>query len=167
MPVIQTTDLAKSFGKINAVAGISLSVEKGELFCLVGPDGAGKSTIIRMLCGIIAPTSGSATVLGNDTQKSKTELVKKIGYLSQRFSLYGDLSVDENIEFFARIHRVGQFAPPKVALEDLIKSHTTGPKSEAHASQKSRELPANSRLSRIPVRHLGGGLAPLPRCATK
>ena len=121
MPVIETTDLAKTFGKINAVAGISMSVEKGELFCLVGPDGAGKSTISRMLCGIIAPTSGTATVLGNDTQKNKTDLVKKIGYLSQKFSLYGDLTVDENIEFFARIHRVEKFAPRREELLEFTR----------------------------------------------
>jgi len=121
MPVIDTKDLAKSFDKIKAVDGISFSVEKGELFCLVGPDGAGKSTIIRMLCGIIPPTSGSATVLGNDIQKNKTELVKKIGYLSQRFSLYGDLTVDENIEFFARIHLVEDFSKRREELLDFTR----------------------------------------------
>ncbi|MDP4221355.1 MAG: ABC transporter ATP-binding protein [Bacteroidota bacterium] len=121
MSVIETTDLAKSYGKLTAVDGISMKVEKGELFCLVGPDGAGKSTIIRMLCGIIAPSSGTATVLGNDTQKDKSELVKKIGYLSQRFSLYGDLTVDENIEFFARIHHVREFTARREELLDFTR----------------------------------------------
>src|ERR1051325_4876592 len=121
MPVIETTELSKNFDKIKAVEGISMSVEKGELFCLVGPDGAGKSTIIRMLCGIIAPDSGNAVVLGFDTQKQKSEIVKKIGYLSQKFSLYGDLTVDENIEFFARIHRVENFSARREELLDFTR----------------------------------------------
>src|SRR5579863_6001088 len=103
MNTIETLDLAKAFGAVKAVDGITMNVGKGELFALVGPDGAGKSTTIKMLCGILTPTGGSATVLGCDTRTDKEELVKKIGYLSQRFTLYGDLTVDENIEFFARI----------------------------------------------------------------
>ncbi len=121
MSVIETQELAKSFGKIAAVDGISMIVEKGELFCLVGPDGAGKTTTIRMLCGIIAPSGGNASVLGYDTQKQKKEIVKKIGYLSQKFSLYGDLTVDENIEFFARIHLVENFAPRREELLEFTR----------------------------------------------
>jgi ABC-2 type transport system ATP-binding protein len=79
------------------------------MFGLVGPDGAGKTTTLRMLCGILAPTSGSAHVLGKDVVKAPDSVKKEIGYLSQRFSLYGDLSVDENIEFFAEINGVYSF----------------------------------------------------------
>ncbi|MFI5263295.1 MAG: ABC transporter ATP-binding protein [Candidatus Kapaibacterium sp.] len=121
MSVIETHELAKTYDTIAAVDGVSMTVEKGELFCLVGPDGAGKSTVIRILCGIIPPTGGSATVLGFDSQKQKTEVVKKIGYLSQKFSLYGDLTVDENIEFFARIHRVEDFTKRREELLEFTR----------------------------------------------
>ena len=116
-PVIQTIDICKSFEEVKAVDRLRLTINAGEMFGLVGPDGAGKTTAIRMLCGILAPTSGSALVLGHDIVK-KADLVKKqIGYLSQRFSLYGDLSVDENIEFFAEINKVYDF---KKQREELL-----------------------------------------------
>jgi ABC-2 type transport system ATP-binding protein len=121
MSVIEINGLEKTFGKIKAVDGISMAVEKGELFCLVGPDGSGKSTTIRILCGIIPATGGSASVLGFDTAKQKTEIVKKIGYLSQKFTLYGDLTVDENIEFFARIHHVENFTDRREELLDFTR----------------------------------------------
>lgn len=103
---IKIKDLRKSFGDLRAVNGIHLDVAKGEMFGLVGPDGAGKTTTIRMLCGLIEPDEGSAEILGLDLIKQRKSIIKDIGYLSQRFSLYGDLSVDENIEFFADIHGV-------------------------------------------------------------
>lgn len=103
---IKIEGLKKSFGDVLAVNGISLDVGKGEMFGLVGPDGAGKTTTIRMLCGLIEPDSGKATLLGLDLVKERKNITKDIGYLSQKFSLYGDLSVDENIEFFADIHGV-------------------------------------------------------------
>jgi ABC-2 type transport system ATP-binding protein len=105
-PVIEMKRLSRSFGTINAVRDLQLSVGEGEMFGLVGPDGAGKTTTIRMLCGILAPSSGTATILGHDVVKEPDEIKRQIGYLSQRFSLYGDLTVDENIEFFAEINQV-------------------------------------------------------------
>ncbi len=96
----------KKFGDVVAVDNLSLDVRKGEMFALVGPDGAGKTTVIRMLCGVSGPTSGSIHVLGYDVTKEPEEVKKRIGYLSQKFSLYGDLTIDENIEFFADIHGV-------------------------------------------------------------
>jgi ABC-type multidrug transport system, ATPase component len=82
------------------------------MFGLVGPDGAGKTTTIRLLCGILAADSGTALVLGRDMGLERGEIKSRIGYLSQRFSLYGDLTIDENIEFFAEIHGVGDLGPP-------------------------------------------------------
>ena len=106
MDAIRIESTTKKFGDIVAVDNLSLEVQKGEMFALVGPDGAGKTTTIRMLCGITPPTSGNLTVLGFDVKKHIGEVRKRIGYLSQKFSLYGDLTVDENIEFFAEIHGV-------------------------------------------------------------
>jgi ABC-2 type transport system ATP-binding protein len=107
--VIKIDNLKKSYVRINAVKNVSLSVEAGEMFGLVGPDGAGKTTTIRILCGLLKPDSGSVNVLGSDLKKKKKEIQNQIGYLSQKFSLYGDLSIDENIEFFADIHNVKDF----------------------------------------------------------
>lgn len=103
---IEIEGLRKSFGDLTAVNGIYLDVKKGEMFGLVGPDGAGKTTTIRMLCGLLEPDGGKAQILGLDLVKQRKNITKDIGYLSQKFSLYGDLSVDENIEFFADIHGV-------------------------------------------------------------
>ncbi len=115
--VIQISQLSKSFGPIKAVDRISFDIHRGEMFGLVGPDGAGKTTTLRMLCGILAPTSGSASVLGYDIVQKADAVKKEIGYLSQRFSLYGDLSIDENIEFFAEINTVYDF---KKQREELL-----------------------------------------------
>jgi ABC-2 type transport system ATP-binding protein len=108
-PVIETKGLSRSFGSIKAVDSLRLSVGEGEMFGLVGPDGAGKTTTIRMLCGILAPSSGTATILGHDVVREPDAIKRQIGYLSQRFSLYGDLTVDENIEFFADINKVYEY----------------------------------------------------------
>ena len=102
--VININGLKKSYGEHLAVDQVRYAVKRGEMFGLIGPDGAGKTTTIRMLVGLLMPASGSADVLGFDIVKQKNLLKDKIGYLSQRFSLYGDLTIDENIEFFADIH---------------------------------------------------------------
>jgi ABC-2 type transport system ATP-binding protein len=107
--VIKIENLKRSYGDIIAVNGVSYSVAKGEMFGLVGPDGAGKTTTIRMLIGLLNPDSGNAEVLGYDIKTQKNKIKDEIGYLSQRFSLYGDLTIDENIEFFADIHGVKNF----------------------------------------------------------
>lgn len=107
--VIKINDLRKSYGSVLAVDGVSYDVNRGEMFGLVGPDGAGKTTTIRMLVGLLRSEGGEAEILGYNL-KNQTSLIKdEIGYLSQRFSLYGDLTIDENIEFFADIHSVKQF----------------------------------------------------------
>jgi len=100
---VEVYDLRKEFGQLTAVNGISFHIRKGEIFGLLGPNGSGKSTTIRMLCGVIRPTAGTGTVLGHDILK-ETELIKqKIGYMSQHFSLYGDLTVNENLDFYGNI----------------------------------------------------------------
>ncbi len=106
---VETRGLAKRFEAVEAVRPLDLAIREGEMFGLVGPDGAGKTTTIRMLCGILEPTAGDASVLGYGLVRDADEIKKRIGYLSQRFSLYGDLTVDENIEFFAEIHLVRDF----------------------------------------------------------
>ena len=110
LPAIETRELSRTFGATTAVAGVTLSVARGEMFGLVGPDGAGKSTLIRLLCGLLKPSGGLGSVLGYNLDTGSEQIKSRIGYLSQNFTLYGDLSVDENIEFFAEIHGVRSFA---------------------------------------------------------
>jgi ABC-2 type transport system ATP-binding protein len=103
-PAIEAVGLTKRFGAFTAVNALDLSVRQGEIFGLLGSNGAGKSTAIRMLCGLLTPTSGSARVLGVDVAKDPEGLKRRIGYMTQRFSLYDDLSVRENLEFFGGIY---------------------------------------------------------------
>jgi len=114
---VETRGLGRTFETVEAVHSLDLEVREGEMFGLVGPDGAGKTTTIRMLCGIIKPTSGQASVLGYDVVQDAEQLKSRIGYFSQKFSLYGDLTVDENIEFFAEIHLVRDF---RARREELL-----------------------------------------------
>ncbi|MFA3781474.1 ABC transporter ATP-binding protein [Melioribacteraceae bacterium 4301-Me] len=107
--IIKIKELRKSYGSIIAVDGVTYEVNRGEMFGLVGPDGAGKTTTMRMLVGLLNPDGGNAEVLGYDLLTQKNLTKDEIGYLSQRFSLYGDLSIDENIEFFADIHGVKNY----------------------------------------------------------
>jgi drug efflux transport system ATP-binding protein len=114
---VETRGLGRTFETVEAVRSLDLTVREGEMFGLVGPDGAGKTTILRMLCGLLAPTSGRASVLGFDVVKDAARLKSRIGYFSQKFSLYGDLTVDENIEFFAEIHLVRDY---RARREELL-----------------------------------------------
>jgi ABC-2 type transport system ATP-binding protein len=99
-------DLEKRFGDFVAVSRVSLDVKKGEIFGFLGPNGAGKSTTIRMLCGILTPSGGSGTVAGFDIIRETEKIKNNIGYMSQRFSLYEDLTVEENIDFFSGIYKI-------------------------------------------------------------
>jgi len=103
---VLVNDLTKSFGGFTAVDQVTFSIPKGEIFGLLGPNGAGKTTTIRMLCGILKPTSGQGSVLGFDISKEPEEIKKRIGYMSQHFSLYNDLTARENIQFYASIYGV-------------------------------------------------------------
>jgi ABC-2 type transport system ATP-binding protein len=107
-PALEIRDLVKTFGDFVAVDHVSFQVTKGEIFGFLGPNGAGKSTVIRMLCGLLTPTSGWGAVAGFDVTKNPEEIRKNIGYMSQKFSLYDDLTVEENIDFFSRIYSVPQ-----------------------------------------------------------
>jgi len=119
--IIETDRLTRTFGDLVAVRDVSLGVRRGEIFGVLGPNGAGKSTTIRMLCGILDPTSGTGRVVGHDIRR-EPELVKQsIGYMTQRFSLYEDLTVHENLIFYAGIYgipRSGRRARVKQVIED-------------------------------------------------
>jgi ABC-2 type transport system ATP-binding protein len=103
---VRTHDLVKRFGDFVAVDHVSLEVARGEIFGFLGPNGAGKSTTIRILCGLLEPTEGAANVAGFDVRSEPEQIKKRIGYMSQRFSLYDDLTVEENIDFFSGIYGV-------------------------------------------------------------
>jgi len=112
---IQTTNLTKSFESLTAVKDLNLEVKTGEIFGLVGPDASGKTTTLRMLCGILPPDRGGAIVAGCDIRKETESLKEKVGYLPQRFGLYGDLTVLENINFYADLYQV----PKKSRVERI------------------------------------------------
>jgi len=109
---VSVKDLTRTFGDFVAVDRINLEVKKGEIFGFLGPNGAGKSTTIRMLCGLLIPSGGEGSVGGYDINLRSEEIKKIIGYMSQRFSLYDDLTVEENINFFSGIYNVPQAKKP-------------------------------------------------------
>jgi ABC-2 type transport system ATP-binding protein len=111
-PAVHLDKLVKRFGDFVAVNEVSLDVSRAEIFGFLGPNGAGKSTVIRILCGLLAPSSGSATVDGYDAARESETIRRNIGYMSQKFSLYDDLTVEENIEFFGGVYGVSPQALP-------------------------------------------------------
>lgn len=104
MPAISTDQLTIRFGNFTAIDRVTLSVEEGEIFGFLGPNGSGKTTLIKALCGLVKPASGSGTVLGYDCVKESSKIRQLVGYMSQNFSLYGDLTVKENLEFYAGVY---------------------------------------------------------------
>ena len=110
-PSIQLDRVTKKYGATVAVRDLSMQIEPGEMFGLIGPDGAGKTTSIRLICGLVKTDGGHVRVVGRDPVKEHRQVTQELGYLSQRFSLYGDLSIDENIAFFAEIHGLNMRAP--------------------------------------------------------
>ncbi len=111
--------ISKRYGRVQALVDLSLTVPAGEMFGLIGPDGAGKTTTIRLMCGLIAPDAGTIRVLTLDPRREHRRLTDSVGYLSQRFSLYADLSIDENVAFFAEIHGVGDYRALRDRLLDM------------------------------------------------
>jgi ABC-2 type transport system ATP-binding protein len=113
--IIRLKDLTRTFGPLTAVDHLNLEIGRGEIFGLVGPDGAGKTTTLRMLCGLMDPTSGEAWVAGHNVAKNPGEVKDRIGYMAQRFGLYVDLTVDENMGFYGDL-----FGIPRKERERLL-----------------------------------------------
>ena len=116
---IEINNITKKFGQFTAVEDISFSIPKGKIFGFLGPNGSGKSTTIRMLCGVLTPTSGSGTVLGFDIIKEAEQIKQNIGYMSQKFGLYEDLTIKENLEFFASIYGIPRMEK-KTRIQDIM-----------------------------------------------
>jgi ABC-2 type transport system ATP-binding protein len=115
--IIQVKNLTRRFGELTAVDRLNIEISAGEIFGLVGPDGAGKTTTLRLLCGLIAPDEGKATVAGHDSNRSAEAVKDQVGYMAQRFGLYPDLTVDENMYFYADL-----FGISKDEREELLPS---------------------------------------------
>lgn len=116
MPVVEVENLTRSFGALRALDGLTFSVEEGEIFGLVGPDGSGKTTCLRILCGLMAPTGGKALVLGRDVAVEPERIKGRVGYMAQPAKLYEELTVKENIAFYADLYQV-----PKVRYKERMK----------------------------------------------
>ena len=119
MNAITFQNVVKNYGSVEALRDVTFDVNAGEMFGLIGPDGAGKTTAIRAICGLLHINGGSIRVLGRDPVRQHREVTGSVGYLSQRFSLYGDLSIDENIAFFAEIHGVRDYHSRRDRLLDM------------------------------------------------
>ncbi len=117
-PAVEVENLVKTFGRFVAVDHVSFAVERGEVFGFLGPNGAGKSTTIRILCGLLSPTAGRALVNGLDVAGQPEEVRRNIGYMSQKFSLYDDLTIEENIDFFTGVYGVPR--PKRAARKDYV-----------------------------------------------
>ena len=133
-PAIDVSGITKSFGGKVVVNNLSLRVEPGEIYGFLGPNGSGKTTFIRMLCGLLKPDSGSGTCLGLDVMKDSARLKTRVGYMAQRFSLYGDLSVRENLDFMARVYGVDD---RRGAVDGMIERMRLGPYAEQLAQNLS------------------------------
>jgi ABC-2 type transport system ATP-binding protein len=123
--IVVTDHLSKKFGDLVAVRDVSLRVRRGEIFGVLGPNGAGKSTTIRMLCGILDPSGGTGTVVGFDVARDAERVKERIGYMTQRFSLYEDLTVVENLKFFAGIYGV-PFRKRRARVEQVLEAAGLG-----------------------------------------
>jgi ABC-2 type transport system ATP-binding protein len=129
---IQAEKLTKRFGDFTAVNGVSFSIQRGEVFGLLGPNGAGKSTVFKLLCGLLQPTSGKALVSGFDLKTATSKARSRIGYMAQKFSLYSDLSVQENLNFFSGVYGLtGEFRWEQINLMTTI--FDLGPYLESNA----------------------------------
>jgi len=120
-PAIGVRDVSKRYGPTVALDGVTLEVRRGEMFGLIGPDGAGKTTLIRAMCGLLRADRGEIRIAGRDPVREHRAIAERVGYFSQRFSLYGDLSVDENIAFFAEIHGLRDYRDRRERLLALTR----------------------------------------------
>ena len=116
---IELRGVRKQYGATRALDGVSIEVGRGEMFGLIGSDGAGKTTAIRLMCGLLRPDEGEVRVLGRDPVREHRHITSRVGYLSQRFSLYGDLTIDENVAFFAEVHGVREYRPRRDQLLEM------------------------------------------------
>ena len=125
-PAIEASHLTKRFGDFTAAHDMNVSIGRGQIFGLLGPNGAGKSTTFKMLCGLLSPTEGTGAVAGNDLRKAAAEARASLGYMAQKFSLYGDLSVAQNLDFFAGAYNLDR-AAAKRAISAMIETFELGP----------------------------------------
>jgi ABC-2 type transport system ATP-binding protein len=137
---IQVTDLSKRFGTFVAVDRVSFTVRRGEVFGFLGPNGSGKSTTIRMLCGILLPSSGKGSVAGFDVARQPEQVRQNIGYMSQKFSLYEELTVEENLDFFAGIYGL-PFSQAAARREEVLVMGGLA----SHRSTLAKDLPGGLR----------------------
>jgi len=119
--MVRLDRMTRRYGELVAASAVSFEVGRGEMFGLIGPDGAGKTTTLRVVLGLLRPDEGSVTTCGLDPIRESDALSRRIGYLSQRFSLYGDLSVDENMAFFAEVHGVRNWRPRRLELLEMLR----------------------------------------------
>ena len=122
---VHSQKLCKKFGDITAVNNVDLQIPRGQIYGFLGPNGSGKTTIIRMLCGLLTPTSGSASILGLRVPQQAEALRQKIGYMTQKFSLYDDLTVEENMHFIAKIYGLRRSAA-RERISDLLQRYALG-----------------------------------------
>jgi ABC-2 type transport system ATP-binding protein len=134
MKAIEVKGLIKKFGDFTAVNSISFDIDTGEIFGFVGPNGSGKSTTIRILCGIMDPSGGTATVLGHDVSAEPERIKEKIGYMSQHFGLYTDLTVFENVEFYAGVYQVPEEERDERIRLAIVEAGLTGREDELAAN---------------------------------
>jgi len=120
-PLVELDRMTFRYGDVVAARDVDLRVERGEMFGLIGPDGAGKTTTLRVVLGLLSPASGKVRTCGLEPRRQRRAMARRVGYLSQRFSLYGDLSVDENVAFFARVHSVRGWKPRRDELLELLR----------------------------------------------
>ncbi|HEY4485684.1 MAG TPA: ABC transporter ATP-binding protein, partial [Nitrospiria bacterium] len=135
MIAIEADRLVKRFGPLTAVDELTLAIRPGEIFGFLGPNGSGKSTTIRMLCGILLPTSGAARIMGHDVQRHPDRIKPLIGYMSQSFGLYSDLTVEENLWFYSRLYLPGREARERA--EAMVRSLGFEPYRKSLAAQLS------------------------------